>query len=118
MRLAPLGRSRLLTSTALAAFLAVGLAGCKTTKGPETTGSLAAAPRPTTEAEWRRALEKWEALYRARPEDTVNAINYAQALRATRQRAQAVAVLEQASIKNPHDKACLLYTSPSPRDRS
>ena len=107
MRLASLSPSRLLASTALAAFLATGLAGCKTTKGPETTGSLAAAPRPTTEAEWRSALEKWEALYRARPDDVVNAMHYAQALRATRQRAQAVAVLEQATIKNPHDKSLL-----------
>jgi Flp pilus assembly protein TadD len=107
MRLASLATSRLLTSTALAAFLATGLAGCKTSKGPETAGSLAAAPRPTTEAEWRSALEKWEALYRARPEDVVNAMHYAQALRANRQRAQAVAVLEQVTIKNPHDKALL-----------
>jgi Flp pilus assembly protein TadD len=107
MRLAPFGPSRLLASTALAVLLAAGLAGCKTTKGPETTGSLAAAPRPTTEAEWRSALEKWEALYRARPDDVITATHYAQALRATGQRAQAVAVLEQATIKNPHDKALL-----------
>ena len=107
MRLAPFGPSRLLASTALAALLAAGLAGCKTSRGPETTGSLASAPRPTTEAEWRNALEKWQALYRANPDDIVNAMQYAQALRATGQRAQAVAVLEQASIKNPHHKPLL-----------
>ncbi len=107
MRLASSGPSRFLASTALAVLLAAGLAGCKTTKGPETTGSLAAAPKPTTEAEWRREVEKWEALYRARPDDVINAMQYAQALRATGQRAQAVAVLEQTSIKNPHDKALL-----------
>jgi Flp pilus assembly protein TadD len=107
MRLAPIGPSRLLASTAFAALLALGLAGCKTTKGPETTGSIASTPRPTTDAEWRNELEKWEALYKAGPDNVATAMQYAQALRGTGQRAQAVAVLEQASIKNPHDKALL-----------
>lgn len=106
MRLAPFGPSRLLASTALVALLAAGLAGCKTTKGPETTGSIAPA-KPTTEAGWRSEVDKWEALYRAHPEDVINAMQYAQALRATGQRAQAVAVLEQASIKNPMEKTLL-----------
>ena len=82
MRLAPFGPSRLLASTALVALLAAGLAGCKTTKGPETTGSIATA-KPTTEAGWRSEVDKWEALYRAHPEDVINAMQYAQALRAT-----------------------------------
>jgi Flp pilus assembly protein TadD len=107
MRLASLGRSRLLASTALAALLAAGLAGCKTTKGPETTGSIATAPRPTTDTEWRSELEKSEALYKAGPENVAAAMQYALALRATGQRAQAVAVLEQVTIKNPHNKALL-----------
>ncbi len=107
MRLIPFGRSRLLASTALAALLAAGLAGCKTTKGPETTGSISSAPKPMSEAEWRGSLEKWEALYKAQPNNVVNAMQYAQALRATGQRTQAVAVLEHASIKNPHDKPLL-----------
>src|SRR4051794_2406705 len=104
MRLAPVGPSRLFASTALAALVTVGLAGCKTTKGPETTGSIASAPRPTTDAGWRSELDKWEALYKAGPDNVTTAMQYAQALRATGQRAQAVAVLEQATIKNPHDK--------------
>jgi Flp pilus assembly protein TadD len=107
MRLARNRPSRLLASTALAALLGAGLAGCKTTRGPETTGSVASAAQPTTEAGWRSEVEKWDALYKARPGDTTTAIQYAQALRATGQRAQAVAVLEQATIKNPHDKALL-----------
>jgi Flp pilus assembly protein TadD len=107
MRLAPLGPSRLLASTALAAVLAAGLGGCTTAKGPEITGSIATTPKPTTDAGWRSEVDKWEALYRARPEDVINAMQYAQALRATGQRAQAVAVLEQASIKNPHEKSLL-----------
>jgi Flp pilus assembly protein TadD len=107
MRLAPVGPSRLLASTALAALLAAGLGGCKTTKGPETTGSIASTPRPTTDAEWRSELEKSEAAYKAAPDNVATAMQYAQALRATGQRAQAMAVLEQASIKNPNDKALL-----------
>ena len=107
MRLAPLRPSRLLASTALVALLAAGLAGCKTTKGPETTGSIANAPRPTTDAEWRSELDRQEALYKAAPENVTAAMQYAQALRATGQRAQAVAVLQRVSIKNPHDKVLL-----------
>ena len=107
MRLALPGPSRLLASTALAAVLAAGLAGCKTTRGPETTGSIASAPKPTTEAGWRSEVERWEALYRAHPDDLITAMSYAQALRATGQRAQAVAILEKTSIKNPHDTALL-----------
>jgi Flp pilus assembly protein TadD len=108
MRLASIGPSRLLASTALAVVLAAGLAGCKTTNGPETTGSLSTMPPPpTTEAEWRNALQRYETVYKAKPDDVGNAMQYAQALRATGQRSQAVAVLEQASIKNPHDKALL-----------
>ncbi len=106
MHLARISTSRLLASTALAALLTAGLAGCKTAK-QEITGSISTQSQPRTEAEWRREAEKWEALYRAHPGDTVNAIQYAQALRATGQRAQAVAVLEQASIKNPNDKTLL-----------
>jgi Flp pilus assembly protein TadD len=107
MRLTQKSPARLLASVALAALLATAVAGCKTTQGDETTGSLAASSGPRSEADWRRDAEKWGALYRAHPEDSVNAIQYAQALRATGQRSQAVAVLEQASIQNPTDKALL-----------
>jgi Flp pilus assembly protein TadD len=89
-------------------MLAVGLAACKTSNGPEVTGSLASLPPPpTNEAEWRGALPRYEAAYKAKPDDVATAMPYAQGLRATGQRAQAVAVLEQASIKHPHDKTLL-----------
>ncbi len=45
--------------------------------------------------------------YRANPGNTDAALRYAQALRATGQRAQAVAVLERVSLANPRDKAVL-----------
>jgi Flp pilus assembly protein TadD len=89
-------------------MLAAGLAACKTSNGPEVTGSLASLPPPpTNEAEWRGALPRYEAAYKAKPDDVATAMPYAQGLRATGQRAQAVAVLEQASIKHPHDKTLL-----------
>ncbi len=97
---------RLLASTALVALLAAGVAACKTT-GQETTGSISSPAQPRTDAEWRAETDKSEAAYRAHPEDVANAIRYAQALRATGQRTQAVAVLEQASLQNPHDKTLL-----------
>jgi Flp pilus assembly protein TadD len=99
--------ARLLASAALAALVVATLAGCKTTQGEAPTGSIAAAPTIRSEADWRRETETWGAAYRAHPENTVNAIQYAQALRATGQRSQAAAVLEQASIQNPMDKALL-----------
>ena len=88
-------------------LLGAGLAGCKTTASTETTGSINTARPPTSEAGWRSELQRTEALYRAQPEDPSSAMSYAQALRATGQRAQAVAVLERASIKHPHDKVLL-----------
>ena len=45
--------------------------------------------------------------YRANPTKVDVALHYAQALRATGQRAQAVAVLERLSMQNPHDKIVL-----------
>jgi Flp pilus assembly protein TadD len=104
-RLSP---SRFFASTALATVLAAGLAGCQTTaKGPDTTGSIGTASRPTTEAEWRVVLDRSEALYKARPDDVGAAMQYAQALRATGQHTQAVAVLEQVSLKNSRNKQLL-----------
>lgn len=76
-----------------------------TTGGSEdVTGSIAASSTatPRTEAEWRRSLEIWGDRYKSNPNDAEAAIGYARALRATEQRAQAVAVLEQASIRNPN----------------
>ncbi|MEA2906174.1 MAG: hypothetical protein QOI12_3561 [Alphaproteobacteria bacterium] len=99
--------ARLLASAALAALLGAALAGCQTTQNKDTTGSLGTPATANSEADWRREVDKWAALYRSHPEDPVNAIQYAQALRATGQRSQAAAVLEQASIQNPNDTTLL-----------
>lgn len=101
--------THLLASAAIVGFLALSMAGCTTTND-DITGSIGApqAPQaPRTDADWRRSLEVWGARYRANPGDIDSAIAYARALRATEQRAQAVAVLEQASIRNPHSMPLL-----------
>ena len=105
---------RLLASVALAAVLAFSIAGCKTTQPMETAGTLGIASPPRGEADWRRSAEAWGDRYRANPSDAEAAINYAQALRGMGQRAQAAAVLEQASIQNPSSRTGRTGPSPSP----
>src|SRR6516165_3959729 len=89
----------------LAGMLAFALAGCKTTQPTEPTASLgvaaagAGADRPSALA--------WAERYRANPADPEAVVNYARALRAYGQRAQAVAVLEQASIQHPKNHGVL-----------
>jgi Flp pilus assembly protein TadD len=96
--------ARPLVAIVATAVLVGALAGCASTRSPETTGSLAAAtalPAPASEDEARRAAAEWGDRYQANAGDPQAAIHYAQALRVTGQRAQAVAVLEQASLRNP-----------------
>lgn len=106
MRPRPAHAARLLASAAIAAVLALSVAGCKTT-GDDTTGSIGASSAPRSDAEWRQSLDLWAGRYRDNPGDADVAIAYSRALRATEQRAQAVAVLEQASIRNPHNMPLL-----------
>jgi Flp pilus assembly protein TadD len=100
--------AHLLGSAAAVAVLGLTLAACQTT-GDDVTGSIGttAAAEPRTDAEWRQSADAWGQRYRENPADATAAINYAKALRATEQRAQAVAVLEQASMHDPHDMALL-----------
>src|ERR1700719_1712445 len=99
--------ARLLASAAVTAILAAGLGGCQTMS--EVTGAVTsrADPAPSVEAEPRRAVEVYGERYRANPKDADAALAYGQALRAGGQRAQAVAVLEQATIAHPGNKALL-----------
>jgi len=98
--------TRLLASAALAAVLVLSAAGCKTT-GDDTTGSIAGSTAPKSDAEYRGELGALSARYQSNPGDPEPAITYAKALRATGQRAQAVAVLQQASIRNPNNMKLL-----------
>jgi Flp pilus assembly protein TadD len=91
---------RPVVSAAVVVLVALTTAGCKTMQ-PELTGSLGASAAAQSAAESRTSVEAWAERFRATPNDPDTAINYAQALRATGQRSQAVAVLEQVSMQNP-----------------
>ena len=101
------GSARRFAQLAMAIALSVLVTSCQTTSPFETTGSIAPGVL-------RRAgglaplLEAWGQRYRANPNDADAAINYAAALRGNGQRAQAVAVLEQASIANPNHMGVLV----------
>ena len=97
--------ARLLASAAVTAILAAGLGGCQTMS--DITGSVASKADASPEADPRRAVEVYGERYRANPKDADAALAYGQALRATGQRAQAAAVLEQATIAHPGNKALL-----------
>ena len=112
MRRRPARIARLITSVALLGGVAITAGGCVTTSLGEITGAI--TPAPTTpaaarsEADWRRIAEQQGARYRAYPgAEPEVALAYAQALQALGERAQAVSVLQQASMRNPENKAVL-----------
>jgi Flp pilus assembly protein TadD len=98
---------RLFASVALVAIIAAATAGCQTTQTAETTGSLQVAPANRTDADWRHDIAVYGPQYRADPSNAAVGLRYAQSLRATGQRAQAVAVLERIAIQYPHNMAVL-----------
>src|SRR3954447_25680663 len=98
--------ARLLTSVAVSAILAAGLGGCQTMA--DITRSIASSKAEASpDADPRRAAEVYGERYRANPKDAEAALRYGQALRGTGQCAQAVAVLERATIANSGNKALL-----------
>ena len=97
--------ARLLASAAVTAILAAGLGGCQTMS--DVTGSLASKTDSSPEADQRHSGDVAGERYRANPKDADAALAYGQALRATGQRAQAAAVLEQATIAHPGNKELL-----------
>src|ERR1700675_1104441 len=101
----PCSLARLLASVAMTALLAAGLGGCQTMA--DVTGSLTPKAEAAPDADPHRSVDVYGERYRANPKDADAALQYGQALRAAGQRAQAVAVLEQATIAHPGDKALL-----------
>ena len=95
--------ARFLASAALTAILAAGLGGCQTMS--DVTGSITKPDASTDDP--HRTAETYGERYRANPKDPEAAIAYGQALRAAGQRAQAVAMLEQANLAHPGNKALL-----------
>ena len=92
----------------LALALGLGLltGGCAG-RSDDVTGSIAPNAAGTSDSNVRRRVEELAERYRREPANPQIAIDYAQALRATGQRAQAVAVLEQATIANPGNQPLL-----------
>ncbi len=113
MRQRPGRTARLFTCIALLGGVALSAGGCVTTGLSDITSSIAgtsAAPAaaPRSDADWRRVAEEQGARYRANPgADPDTALAYARALQALGERAQAVSVLQQASMRNPNNKAVL-----------
>ncbi|MFL5049954.1 MAG: tetratricopeptide repeat protein [Xanthobacteraceae bacterium] len=97
----------LLASTALVVVVATTVSGCQTTRSSDTTGSIALPAGPRSEAEWRRDVDTHGERYRVNNRDVDAAIRYAAALRGIGQRSQAAAVLEQAAMLNPKNRAVL-----------
>src|SRR4051812_7994642 len=85
-------RACILSSVGLAALT---IGGCLRKGSDEVPGSFS-PPGPQTPDTARREAQLWGAKFEANPADTVAALHYAQALRATDQKAQAVAALQQA----------------------
>ena len=97
--------ARLLASAAVSAVLAASLGGCQTMS--DVTGSITSPKTSAVPDDPRQAVDIYGERYRANPKDADAALAYGQALRATGQRAQAAAVLEQATIANPGNKALI-----------
>jgi Flp pilus assembly protein TadD len=100
----PLGLSRSRAVPVLSAVLLLGLCGCQTDGLADITGSLGDR---TEKAAPAHNLEYYRDRHQANPTNVQAALDYGKALRAAGQRAQAVAVLERASIAHPGDKTLL-----------
>lgn len=92
---------------AIAAALAVSLGACASKPNSnDITGSIQ-NPFRVAEDNPRAEIDRLAQAYQQNQSDPQAAIAYAQALRRSEQQAQAVAVLEQATIKNPKNKVLL-----------
>jgi Flp pilus assembly protein TadD len=97
---------RRLAPAAACLIVALGLWGCQTAGTPDITGSLG-EQADAKSSDPRRDLDTYRERFKANPKDTDAALKYGKALRATGQKSQAVAVLEQASMANPSDHTLL-----------
>src|SRR5260221_4107886 len=104
--LQPSESARLFALTASTAILALGLCGCQLTSS-DVTGSLGEKAETSRPADPRRDVDLYAERYRANPKDAEAALRYGKALRATGQKSQAVAVLEQATIATSENQALL-----------
>lgn len=94
------------TRLMLAGAVALSTAGCLARSKADFNGtasyaSMKSSADTPTQEQWRQSAEAWGRRFEANPGDAQAAVYYARALRATDQRAQAVAVLQQAAIRSP-----------------
>ena len=94
-------------SIASAAILVLGLCSCQTAGDLDVTGSLGDKADASRSADPRRDLDTYRDQFRANPKDVNLALQYAKALRDTGKKAQAVAILERATLEQPGNKALL-----------
>src|ERR1700744_1913893 len=98
--------ARLVAATASCAVLTFVLCGCQLTSSNDITGSIGdKADTSVSPDDARHEVDADSERYRANPKDPAIALQYAKALRASGERSQAVAVLEQAALANPGNKA-------------
>jgi Flp pilus assembly protein TadD len=98
--------ARLLACTSTL-ILALGLGSCQTSGLADITGSIDEKADTGRASDPRRDVDLYQERYRANPKDADAALKYGKALRASGQRAQAVAVLEQATIAHSGNKLLL-----------
>ena len=91
----------------LSALLVLALGGCQTTSLEDVTGALGGRSETAGKADPKPDMDALRERYRAKPSDPNVALDYGMALRETGQRAQAVAVMEQAVLAHPSNKALL-----------
>ena len=103
-----ISRASRLACVASAAILLIGLSACQTSGPSDITGALGdKAESSQASADPRGDIETYRDRVRANPKDVDATLKYTKALRATGQRAQAVAMLEQAVMAQPGNKALL-----------
>ena len=99
-------RFRRFAAVVASVILAGGLWGCQTSGPSDITGSLG-EKADARSSDPRRDLDTYRERFKANPKDSDAALKYGKALRATGQKSQAVAVLEQASMSNPGNQVLL-----------
>jgi Flp pilus assembly protein TadD len=99
--------ARLVVPSVSSVILVLCLCSCQTIDPSDITGAIGGKSASGQPSDPRRDVETYRDRYRANPKDSDVALQYARALRASGERSQAVAVLEQASIANPGNKVLL-----------
>ena len=96
------------SALALSAMLGLAAAGCNKPSLPDVTGSIGGSDTmPQGDAALRVYAEDWGKRYDADRKNKRAAMNYARALRALSQHAQAVAVMQELSAHYPRDQEVL-----------